>query len=180
MQLRAWAALHTDDLDASAPLPKRMCDSCRDFCRAHPDREIKCARPGCHNVWMYKTGAQLQAHLAGRHDEPMRLCAECAKAELAGLKTVDGAEVMPCVVLGCDGTWLWRPEMTIEPAAEGSLPVDRMCDTHRHAFGAEARPSALGGESIKETETPLEKPLQTDEQSDEASTVEEVGLASSD
>ena len=30
-QLRAWAAMRTDDVDAEPVLPKKMCDVCREF-----------------------------------------------------------------------------------------------------------------------------------------------------
>jgi hypothetical protein len=135
-QLRAWVALGTDDPDAKPVAPKRMCTTCRDFCRAHPDRQVACGRPGCANTWTWKTGAQLQAHLAGKTQEPIRLCDTCAKGEFllarggtAGLPP--GAEIMPCVVPACDGTWTYLPGMDLAGASEGDLPVDRMCDKCR-------------------------------------------------
>jgi hypothetical protein len=135
-QLRAWAALGTTDLDAEAPLPKRMCEVCREFCRLHGDREVACGRPGCDRTWTYKTGAQLQAFLAGRFEDPLRLCETCmggAAAALEGqagmveLVAPPGAELMPCIVLGCDGIWHWIPGMSIAPANDGDQPIDRMC-----------------------------------------------------
>ena len=136
-QLRAWAALHTEDLEAEAALPRRMCESCREFCRTHPDREVPCGRPGCDKTWTYKTGAQLQATLAGRHEDPIRLCPECASGDFVRDPTLPpGTEVMPCVVPGCEGVWHWRPGMQIAAAVLGDLPVDRMCDACRVERGA--------------------------------------------
>ncbi len=134
-QLRAWAALGTTELDVEAPLPKRMCEVCREFCRLHGDREVPCGRPGCDRTWTYKTGAQLQAFLAGRFEDPLRLCDACMSgaAALDALRAdgtevaPEGAEVMPCVVIGCDGVWYWIAGMSIAPANDGDQPFDRMC-----------------------------------------------------
>lgn len=136
-QLRAWAALGSTEPDAEAPLPKRMCEVCREFCRLHADREVPCGRPGCDRTWTYKTGAQLQAFLAGRFEDPLRLCDTCmsgaAAHELLALQqggteaVPEGAEVMPCVVIGCDGVWYWIAGMSIAPANDGDQPLDRMC-----------------------------------------------------
>lgn len=139
-QLRAWAALGTADLQATVALPKRMCEVCREFCRNHSDREIACGRAGCDRTWVYKTGAQLQAFLAGRLEDPVRLCPECSTAELPvdASATAAGQELMPCIVPGCDGIWHFWPELEVAPARDGELPPDRMCDPHRaslHGLG---------------------------------------------
>lgn len=136
-QLRAWAALHTEDLEAETSLPKKMCEVCREFCRTHSDREVRCGRPGCDRTWTYKRGAQLQAFLAGRLEDPLRLCDACAKGDFTVTDAMQtphlegGVEVMPCVVPGCDGTWVYRPGMTVAPVSDGEVHPDRMCDAHR-------------------------------------------------
>lgn len=141
-QLRAWAALGTTDLDAEFPLPKRMCDVCREFCRHHTDREVPCSRPGCDRTWTYKTGAQLQAFLAGRLEDPVRLCSECARLEAEQASELGpNIEVMPCVVPACEGVWYWEPDMKIAPAKDGDLPTDRMCDAHRREHDLPPRPA---------------------------------------
>ncbi len=134
-QLRAWAKLGTEDLDAHGPPVRRMCETCRDFCRNHPDREVKCGRPGCDKTWTYKTGAQLQDFLAGRRHDPIRLCPECSKGGIAETAALlegmpEGMEVMPCVVPLCEGVWFYQAGVT-EVAATGwvELPLDRM-QTH--------------------------------------------------
>jgi hypothetical protein len=141
-QLRAWARLGTLELGVEGPQTRRMCESCREFCRTHPDREVPCGRPGCDKTWTYKTGAQLQDSLAGRRQDPIRLCEECARGGLAGLSVgaPEGAEVMPCVVPFCDGVWFYR-EGTTEVARTPSeeLPLDRMCDRCRGERGAAPR-----------------------------------------
>ena len=54
----------------------------------------------------------------------------------------EGAETMPCVVPGCEGTWLYIPGMRLRDAAYGELSPDRMCDRHREerGFAAAAAP----------------------------------------
>jgi hypothetical protein len=141
LQLKAWAALRTEDLEVDAPLAKKMCEVCRDFCRLHPDREVPCGRPGCDRTWTYKTGAQLQAFLAGRLEDPIRLCDTCAKGGFVDpsigpmestAPAADGSEIMPCVVPGCDRTWIWRPSQPLMPVSgDSELPWDRMCAEHR-------------------------------------------------
>lgn len=151
-QLRAWAGLHTEDLSVEGPLPRKMCDVCREFCRTHPDRPVDCGRPGCDRTWTYKTGAQLQAFLAGRLEDPMKLACEgndcdVIKAEAAQLAQLGGVqpgtarnvEIMPCVVSGCEGIWTWRSSNTIAACNDGDQPIDRMCDTHRAEHGAQPR-----------------------------------------
>ncbi|MBC8073492.1 MAG: hypothetical protein IAG13_34545 [Deltaproteobacteria bacterium] len=140
-QLRAWAALGTDNVDVEAPLPKRMCEVCREFCRLHPDREVACGRPGCERSWTFKTGAQLQAFLAGRFEDPLRLCHHCVETghQRVAEPVVAGAETMPCIVPLCDGIWHYAPSMSIGPADDGDLPLDRMCDRCRTERGAGAR-----------------------------------------
>ena len=153
-QLRAWAALHTDDLDAVAPLPRRMCEVCRDFCRAHPDRQVPCGRPSCDKTWTYKTGAQLQAMLAGRFDDPIRLCDECVRGGFAReAKGPDGAELMPCVVPLCEGVWHYKAGTRLAAARLGELPVDRMCDFHRVERGEKPRQIQIDDDaSVQPTE----------------------------
>lgn len=150
-QLRAWVQSGSDDVEWDPPAPKRMCEVCRDFCRTHPDREVPCGRPGCENTWTYKTGAQLQAFLAGRQQDPLKLCDECTKgefakqAEAAGLP--EGAEIMPCVVPACAGNWVYVPGMRLAPLVDGELSPDRMCAAHRKERGfppPEYDPVALG------------------------------------
>lgn len=141
-QLRAWARLGTLDLAADAPQARRMCESCREFCRTHPDREVPCGRPGCDKTWTYKTGAQLQDSLAGRRQDPIRLCDECAHGGLAGLAVgaPEGTELMPCVVPLCDGVWFYREgETEVSRLPSEGLPLDRMCDRCRGERGAEPR-----------------------------------------
>lgn len=153
-QLRAWAALGTEDLEAEAPsLPRRMCEVCREFCKNHPDRKIACGRPGCDKSWSFKTGGQLQAFLAGRHEDPVRLCAECSKGDFTLLErpagAPQGAEVMPCVVVGCDAVWYWLPGTQLSAASAGEQPTDRMCAEHRagHVTGGAAEPAPKATES---------------------------------
>jgi hypothetical protein len=142
-QLRAWVSLATDDVTIEAPLPKRMCEVCREFCRLHEDRQVPCGRPGCDRTWTYKTGAQLQAFLAGRLEDPVRLCEDCRARDLAehapDLDVPEGAEIMPCIVQGCGGVWFYRSGMTIAAADDGDLPLDRMCDDCRGRRQAPAR-----------------------------------------
>ncbi len=141
-QLRAWAATGTTDIDADVPMPKRMCEVCREFCRLHTDREVACGRPGCDRTWTYKTGAQLQAFLAGRFEDPLRLCAQCiAGGHAQAPTTIEGAETMPCVVPLCDGIWHYVVGMSIAPANDGDHPVDRMCDRCRAERGEAPRPT---------------------------------------
>ena len=146
-QLRAWAALQTDDLTAEpTALPRRMCEVCREFCKNHPDRAVACGRPGCDQTWAFKTGAQLQAFLAGRLEDPLRLCEECSKGDFMVLERPEGApagaEVMPCLVLGCEGLWYWLPGTQLEPCAPGELSPHRMCAKHRAEHLGEPAPDA--------------------------------------
>lgn len=135
-QLRAWALLHTEDLQAEVPsAPRRMCEVCREFCKNHSDRKIVCGRPGCDKTWTFKTGAQLQAFLAGRLEDPVRLCETCSAGDFVALERPTGApagaEVMPCVVLACEGVWYWLPGTRLSPASQGETPLERMCAEHR-------------------------------------------------
>jgi len=149
-QMRAWVASGSDDLDFEPAAPRRMCEVCREFCRTHSDREVACGRPECKNTWTYKTGAQLQAFLAGRTADPLKLCGECAKGEFAvsfrpggeGGEVPEGAETMPCVVPGCEGTWLFIPGMRLRETPYGELAVDRMCARHRQERGFAVDPAA--------------------------------------
>ena len=147
-QLRAWVALKTDDASVEAPLPKRMCEVCREFCRLHEDRQVPCGRPGCDRTWTYKTGAQLQAFLAGRLEDPVRLCETCRASEIdqqtaEGMpRAPEGTEIMPCIVSGCAGVWFYGSGMSIAAADDGDLPLDRMCDACRESRQAPARYTA--------------------------------------
>lgn len=141
-QLRAWAATGSEDLETEVALAKQMCDVCREFCRTHDDRPVLCGRPGCERSWTYKRGAQLQAFLAGRFEDPIRLCETCeseTRKGAHGTETPANVEVMPCIVPGCTGVWHHRPGQKIKPCQDGELPVDRMCDEHRRQHGAEPR-----------------------------------------
>ncbi len=132
--LRAWAAAGLTDAAEDPPTPRRMCRVCREYCRAHPDRQIKCIRAECDGTWTFKTGAQLQAFLAGTIEDPQRPCGNCqAQEAISGsVETVAGAvQVMPCVVPGCSGTWTFGPKDRVARASEGSLPLDRMCPACR-------------------------------------------------
>lgn len=139
-QLRAWVAAGDRNL-ADVPLPKRMCEVCREFCRLHRDREVPCARPGCTGTWTYKSGAQLQAFLAGHFEDPARLCAECVASGHAQKQSaaLSGIETMPCVVPLCEGIWHYAVGMTIAPCNDGDQPLDRMCNDCRTQRGATAR-----------------------------------------
>jgi len=149
-QMRAWVASGSDDLDFEPGAPRRMCEVCREFCRTHSDREVACGRPECNNTWTFKTGAQLQAFLAGRTADPLKLCGECAKGEFAasfrpsgeGGAVPEGAETMPCVVPGCEGTWLFIPGMRLRETPYGELAPDRMCTAHRQERGFAVDPVA--------------------------------------
>ena len=142
-QMRAWVLSGSDDVDFEPAAPRRMCEVCREFCRTHPDREVPCGRPGCANTWMFKTGAQLPAFLAGRLADPLKLCGECSRGEFAATfrpggeagAVPEGAETMPCVIPGCEGTWLYIPGMRLQETSEGELSPDRMCDAHRAERG---------------------------------------------
>jgi hypothetical protein len=146
-QLRAWASLDGRENVTELPQPpRRMCNSCFDFVRAHGDREIECGRPGCEKTWTYKTGSALQDFLAGRSLEPIRLCEDCSRSQFVvpssrGVRMPAGAEVMPCQVAGCSGSWVYAPGMRLEsadPDAE-EPPVDRMCDDCRGQRGIPGR-----------------------------------------
>jgi hypothetical protein len=139
LQLKAWVVQRAAGSDATPTLPRRMCDACREFCRTHPDREVPCGQPGCTNTWTFKTGAQLQDFVAGRSRQPMRPCPECSRALAEDSKIParnDPEQVMPCVVIGCAGTWIYRLGTRLEPANEGSLPLSRMCAACRTRHGA--------------------------------------------
>ncbi len=141
-QLRAWAATGSSDVESEAPLAKQMCEVCREFCRTHDDRAVPCGRPGCERSWTYKRGAQLQAFLAGRFEDPIRLCETCeseTRKAAHGTETPANVELMPCIVSGCDGVWHFRTGQKIPSCQDGDQPVERMCDEHRVANGAKAR-----------------------------------------
>jgi len=169
-QLRAWVQSGSDDVDFDPAAPKRMCETCREFCRKHPDREIHCGRPGCESVWMYKTGAQLQAFLAGRLQDPLKLCDECAKGEFA--KTIEeaglpeGAEIMPCVVPACDGTWVYMPGQRLMHVPDGELAPDRMCLKCKRERGL-APPEEVAAEPAAELEVSPEDTEVSDDDGDE-------------
>lgn len=169
-QLRAWVLSGSDDVEFEPAAPKRMCETCREFCRKHPDREIRCGRPGCEATWMYKTGAQLQAFLAGRLQDPIKLCDECAKGEFA--KTIEeaglpeGAEIMPCVVPACDGTWVYLPGQKLMQVPDGELAPDRMCLKCRRERGF-ATPEELAAAEAVELEVSPEDTEVPDDEGDE-------------
>jgi hypothetical protein len=52
-----------------------------------------------------------------------------------------GAEVMPCIVGGCSGSWVYAPGMRLSTADPDAAepPVDRMCDDCREQRGAPGR-----------------------------------------
>ncbi|MGB1277887.1 MAG: hypothetical protein ACPG77_19230, partial [Nannocystaceae bacterium] len=151
-QLRAWVHLGTDEIGVEPTAPRRMCDTCREFCRKHPDRSLDCGRPDCEKQWMYKTGAQLQDYLGGRTLEPNRLCDACIRggftqtsdtAPLGG-SPIPELECMPCSTMGCSGTWLFVPGQQLEPwSGAGEPPSDRLCDKCRVGRGLDARTSAI-------------------------------------
>ena len=163
-QLRAWAALDGQENVTELPQPpRRMCNGCFEFVRHHSDREVPCGRPGCDKTWTYKTGAQLQDFLAGRTQDPIRLCDECSHSQFTlrsagGVAMPEGAEVMPCQVAGCEGSWVYIPGMKLSEADPDSdePPVDRMCDDCRTQRGVEGRDprraSAELGGSVGEAE----------------------------
>ena len=143
-QLRAWVAAG-EQAASELALPKRMCEVCREFCRLHHDREVACGRPGCDRTWTYKTGAQLQAFLAGRFEDPLRLCPTCVASGHAQTEDLDaraGHDTMPCIVPQCDGIWHYAPSMEIGPCNDGDRPLDRMCNACRIERGVEARVEA--------------------------------------
>lgn len=141
-QLRAWVQAG-DQAPSELALPKRMCEVCREFCRLHHDREVACARADCDRTWTYKTGAQLQAFLAGRFEDPLRLCPTCIASGHAHASddahAQPGYETMPCVVPQCDGIWHYAPSMEIGPCNDGDQPLDRMCNACRTERGAPPR-----------------------------------------
>ncbi len=149
-QLRAWVHLGTDEVGVEPTAPRRMCDTCRDFCRKHPDRKLDCGRPDCEKQWMYKTGAQLQDYLAGRSLEPNRLCDECIRGGFTPAPQSDSPtavpvlECMPCSTRGCGGTWLFVPGQKLQPwNGAGDPPDDRLCDDCRIERGLNARTAAI-------------------------------------
>lgn len=160
-QLRAWAATGNTDLEFEAALPKVMCEVCREFCRTHDDRGVACGRPGCERTWTYKRGAQLQAFLAGRFEDPIRLCEPCEsetrKAAHTG-GTPANVDVMPCIVPGCDGVWHHRAGQKIPACQDGEQPVQRMCDEHRKANGANPRSSGGQGHNAPTSEAAAPQP----------------------
>lgn len=146
-QLRAWARLDKQDEVTELPQPpRRMCHPCFEFVRAHTDRAVDCGRPDCDKTWTYKVGAQLQDFLAGRTQDPIRLCDSCARSQFtirsaSGVQLPEGAEVMPCQVSGCAESWVYVPGMDLAPADPDAAepPIDRMCDGCRSERGAQAR-----------------------------------------
>lgn len=182
-QLRAWVAAGSDAVAGEFALPKRMCEVCREFCRLHHDREVACGRPGCDRTWTYKTGAQLQAFLAGRFEDPLRLCAEDLASGHARIdETLEGVDVMPCIVPMCDGIWHYVPGMEIAASDDGDQPVDRMCNAHRLERGATERPLVQaraqedaagtdehGNEDEGEADVPAPIPDDGDDASDDTS-----------
>jgi hypothetical protein len=160
-QLRAWAALDAQENVTELPQPpRRMCNGCFEFVRHHSDREVACGRPDCTRTWTYKTGAQLQDFLAGRTQDPIRLCDECSRSQFTissarGVELPEGSEVMPCQVSGCEGSWVYMPGMKLssaDPDAE-EPPDDRMCDDCREQRGVGGRdPRRMASETPSEPE----------------------------
>ncbi len=155
VQLRDWAASGNANPDFEVALPKQMCEVCREFCRTHDDRAVACGRPGCKKTWSFKRGAQLQAFLAGRFEDPIRMCEACeseTRKGAYGSDTPANVEVMPCVVPGCEGVWHFRAGLKIPACKDGEQPVQRMCDEHRGAHGAAPRMK----NSAQEKEAPIQ------------------------
>ena len=167
-QLRAWVhAGRPEDPSATKPLKnqRRMCNSCRDFCRGTKDRDVVCGKPECEKTWKYKTGAQLQDKLAGRTADPIKLCEDCMKEQFVapGVHTgalPEGSEVMPCGSAGCEGTWIYVPGMELQNAEGDEVPPDRMCDKCRGERGLPGRgvvvqsPEAVAAAEASAPETP--------------------------
>lgn len=183
-QLRAWAALDGRENVTELPQPpRRMCNSCFEFVRGHGDREVACGRPGCERSWMYKTGAQLQDFLAGRTLEPIRLCEECSRSQFVvpssrGVRMPAGAEVMPCMVAGCNGSWVYAPGMRLSAADPDAAepPVDRMCDDCRVQRGAperDPRRASAGDEANTDDAGSQGEDLSDDDLRDELANLDE-------
>ncbi len=161
-QMRAWLALGSGDRSAALTLPKRMCETCRDFCHINKDRDMACGRPDCEKKWKYKTGAQLQGFLAGRSD-PIRLCIDCTRSQFAAPGVAsgslpEGSETMPCAQQGCEGTWIYSPGMHLGPLTEGEPPVDRLCDAcrgKRSLPGRDPKEPTVGAETEEGLSAPL-------------------------
>ncbi len=168
-QLRAWAHLGTDEVGVEPTAPRRMCDTCREFCRKHPDRDLDCGRPDCDKQWVYKTGAQLQDYLAGRSLEPNRLCDACIRGGFTPApqpssksSAVPVLECMPCSTRGCSGTWLFVPGQQLEVwDGTGDPPDDRLCDECRVERGLNARTAAIKARLSPEPGS--EEPEESDE-----------------
>ncbi len=166
-QLRAWAALDGQENVTELPQPpRRMCNGCFEFVRARGDREVACGRRGCDKTWTYKTGAQLQDFLAGRTQDPIRLCEECSRSQFTitqvrGVQMPEGAEVMPCMVPGCEGSWVYVPGMRLSPSDPDAAepPVDRMCDDCRTQRGEPGRdPRRAAADEPAAAEPTLDEP----------------------
>lgn len=184
-QLRAWVAAGDRNL-AEVALPKRMCEVCREFCRLHRDREVACARPDCTGTWTYKSGAQLQAFLAGHFEDPARLCAECVASGHAQKQSaaLSGIETMPCVVPLCDGIWHYAVGMTIAPCNDGDQPLDRMCNDCRTQRGASPRavpqPIELSHEELADDLADRDPEGGDDESNPSDGTVDDADRSSAD
>lgn len=155
-QLKAWVALGTDDVDAPVKPAKRMCQSCRDFCKQAKERDVPCANETCKNTWSFKVGAQLQHVLAtGGIQDPRRLCETCIKEQYKEKKRAK-AEPMPCAQPGCDGTWYYVSGMPLEPFEGDEIPGDRLCNCCREKRGLPPRSVSMqeeaGGSSADEAE----------------------------
>lgn len=163
-QLKAWVALGTDDVDAPVKPAKRMCQSCRDFCKQAKERDVSCANETCENTWRFKVGAQLQHVLAtGGIQDPRRLCETCIKEQYKEKKRAK-VEPMPCAQPGCDGTWYYVSGMPLEPFEGDETPGDRLCNCCREKRGlpprsvsmeeAEKKVQASEASLAEETEIP--------------------------
>lgn len=153
-QLKAWAALGTDDIEAPIKLIKRMCNRCRDFCKKNNERAVVCAKEGCEDTWTFKVGAQLQHALAtGGVEDPSRLCERCVQEQYNKKKGQKG-ELMPCAMSGCSGTWLYTPGMELMADDGSEIPQDRLCNACRSDLGLPERPE---GPAPENAQAPVEE-----------------------
>lgn len=148
-QAKAWRELPGADSQTRPEPPHRMCKRCHQFCRSNQDIQVACPRSDCETTRVYRLDQQLQDHIAGRKvDPPPPTCSRCATSHSAGetlmlgdLEVVlpEAAELMACVVAGCDGRWILAEGVEVASATVGSLPVDRMCDSCRAKRGLAPR-----------------------------------------
>lgn len=171
-QLKAWAALGVDDVQAPVKIPKRMCTGCRDFCKKNSEREVVCAVEGCEETWTFKVGAQLQHVLGtGGIEDPRRLCETCMQAQYKKSKRATG-ELMPCAKPGCDGTWLYVNGMPLAADDGSEIPPDRLCNACRAELGLEPRAASLD-ELNADAQGPETKPSEPENNADTKQETEE-------